>query len=659
MSCNKCEQNDPCNKCCKVDSKDVCYTGIDLNCIDVFPRAQTVENYLIKIDEILCQLLALNFDYGILTLTTNGVDVGSFAALGAIDTSFIINVDNIGPGARVYKGLDTPSKTHEFRTINKNGDLITISEDVEEVVISIDEVALYDLFPVTEVQSVGAGVPVFNGMNGTIAEISALNSPNILLVKNPDGSITATAPDNSPFQYLTAYYINNNYAPTPEAPSDGSIIRPFVTFDEARNKMIGVIGTDLDYLGRPVSILHPKNRNVIFIMQTSSSTALNPSINTLRVALEGGSNLEYTGNDVYVFDSEVLYPLVLKDGLNEITESIFMEIGGLGQISRTTPGGYIRSIGAKRGASVTTNNPNKIEIFLNRIDEDLVTLIEYNNYSPVIHEGDVLNPDGITLVGDNYNPPIDLKWTTLLSPTTPLVYTKGRNFDSFSYPLASSGGLYIHTLVNTALHVEDTNISFNEFTVNSFDDLISVVQGDTFVLGFPGVYEPKNAPAIFAKNASFFINSLLFINTGTFGFHGWDTFFKIEGIFNLLGTINYDTNYYIKTFADLTDTLQDYFELNGKTNSANLKSKINYLINSDIVGDFEVRMPNTIVESVANLSENPSTNVIPVTGGTLSSINGNPVISGILNYADDVAASAVLPPNSLYFNTTNNALDIV
>ena len=71
-------------------------------------------------------------------------------------------------------------------------------------------------------------------------------------------------------------------------------------------------------------------------------------------------------------------------------------------------------------------------------------------------------------------------------------------------------------------------------------------------------------------------------------------------------------------------------------------------------------MPNTIIDGIETVSQNPSTNVIPKTSGTISSINGTPVISGIVSYVDDAAASAAgLMPNSLYFNTTINALNIL
>lgn len=511
--------------------------------------------------------------------------------------------------------------------------------------------------------NVGNGIGIYKDKT-TLNNISTFNfkkikSSTLEISANVDGNTVDIDIINTDFNYLKSYYINYNYIPTLLAPADGSIIRPFPTWDEARNKMIGVIGVDLDYLGRPVSILHPKNRDVTFILQTNATTALNPSINTLSVKFLNTS-LTYTGTDTYMFDSEILYPLVLKDNLNEITESIYLNLYGVGSLNRTTPGGYVRAIGAKRGLSTTTNNPNYIEFKIGENINDILYCTEYTNYSNSVWEGDVLNPDGITLLGNNYNPPDILKWTTQINPTHPLIYIKDNSFASFSYPVKGVGSVYIETFANTGLHVENTNLNLNNLTVMPLSKYISVVQGNTFVADFPGIgiYEPKNAPAIYAKNTQLFIKSILNVNTGTFAFHGYDKFFKIEGTFVLSGTINYDTNFYIKTFADLTSTTQNYFELNGKTVTANLNSRINYLINSSINGDFNLIMPSTKLTGVKNISQNNSTNIIPITNGTLSSINNNPYLSGINNYVNDAGASvAGLLQNALYFNTTNNSLD--
>lgn len=572
---------------------------------------------------------------------------------------FISNIfkgRNVGDGIPVYKGqsivgLDT---FQNFKTL-KGSTSINITDNTNDNTFSINETWLQNQipepptidYPVVDGVSVGTGVSVYDGLNTKKIEISSLKSNTFNISKENDGTILMDI-INTDFNYLKSYYINFNYTPTINSPADGSIIRPFPTWDEARTKMIGN-GT----------ILNPDNTNVTFVLQTNATTALNPTINTLSVKFLN-TKLTYTGTDTYMFDSEILYPLVPKDNLNEITESITLNLYGVGSLNRTTPGGYIRAIGAKRGLSTTTSNPNYIHFQIGENIDDILTCVEYTNYSNSVWEGDVLNPDGITLLGNNYNPPYIFKWTTQINPTYPLIYIKNNSFATFSYPIRGIGSLYIQTFVNSGLHVEDTNLKLNNLTIVPLSNYISVVQGDTFVADYPGlgIYEPKNAPAIYAKNTQLYINSILNVNTGTFAFHGYDKFFKIEGTFKLSGTVNYDTNYYIKTFADLTSTTQNYFEINGKTVTANLNSRINYLINSSINGDFNLIMPFAKLTGVKNISQNNSTNIIPITNGTLSSINNNPYLSGINNYVNDAGASvAGLLKNALYFNTTNNALD--
>ena len=68
-------------------------------------------------------------------------------------------------------------------------------------------------------------------------------------------------------------------------------------------------------------------------------------------------------------------------------------------------------------------------------------------------------------------------------------------------------------------------------------------------------------------------------------------------------------------------------------------------------------MPNSQITPMINKSVTV-VDIIPNTKGTLSTFFDKPVISGIDNYIDDTAATiAGLITNSLYFNTTNNAID--
>ena len=192
MACN-CQPTKPCDNSCKMNSKDVCYTGIDLTCIDIFPNSHTVENYLIKIDEILCQLLnAANVNYGILTLNANGQEVGTFAALGAVDTIFNINLDNIGLGAQVFKSYNPLTDSHELKSITKTGDLIVITENLDDIEITVDETELGDFVVENQLTYSAANVGLGASVYKDITIVGNNTQFNHKKLKSIGGTVTIT-----------------------------------------------------------------------------------------------------------------------------------------------------------------------------------------------------------------------------------------------------------------------------------------------------------------------------------------------------------------------------------------------------------------------------------------------------------------------------------
>lgn len=123
--CNNC-QNTTCYQCnqpplcapndCSCPVKDlstdcVLYTGNDLACSGI--KSQTILTELIQqLDEFICTLVEQSLD-----------------ALSLI---------NIGTGANVYKGLDLLGR-REIRRINAVGDLVTVTQNTNDISVSIDE----------------------------------------------------------------------------------------------------------------------------------------------------------------------------------------------------------------------------------------------------------------------------------------------------------------------------------------------------------------------------------------------------------------------------------------------------------------------------------------------------------------------------------------
>ena len=597
-----------------VGGKVEVYKGQNSNCVEEFRTLQGVEGITVIQDGDIVKI--------------------------KIDTEWLedhypkISLSNIGMGIELMR----PSGVNNYgiKKVRSTDNTVDISEDPSG---GVDFKVNPNLIsPFNDIGTDGNGTPIYNGTVNKRIGISSLKSDTLKIEKEPNGTININS-ISTEFNYLKAYYVNANYVPTVDSPADGSIIRPFPTFDEAITKVIGN-GT----------ILNPENAGARIIVQTSSSTATNPTVNTVTIELQN-VGLTYTGSDLYMFDTEILYPLVPKDSNNEITQSIYMNIVGNGTLSRTNGIGFVRSIGAKRGNSTTINNFNTIYIRLGEKETDNITILERDDYPDVIWGGDLLRPNG-DKIGDSYNPPSILKWTTQLNPTTPLIMAKGNSFSSFTFSMFGAGRLNIYTLANTGLWVEDTLVSWNKLHLNPISHRITVQNGNVGVPGYAtDIYQPKEFPAIYAKNANFYVDSIYHTNGGTFSHHGWDTFIKVEGTFNLNGMFNYDTNYYMETFIDVVNATQVHFQINGKTGSANLNSRIQYLIDSSVNGDFNLMMPNSVLSGIKNISKNANTNIIPQTKGTLASINGTPYISGINTYADDNTALANnLLKNAIYLN---------
>jgi hypothetical protein len=678
-SCNSCNTCNSCSKCqrncaCAMEISALCvvYEGKDLEILGVKQCDRLdyilslIDNYLAYLESIITdKFIGINVgDASEIYKGLNSEGVHEFRTLldsesvyfkqsfanvtASINTTWLdtyipeTRLENLGSGISIFTD-ETPKNFFKLRTLSSNAGTVDITQ-------LPDGGLNFELSPefqtdVLTINSEGIGVPILR-KSGKNAFTASLNSGTLKIENDGNGTININS-ISTESNYLKVYYVNSNYVPTVDSPADGSIIRPFPTFDKAITKMIGN-GT----------ILNPENAGARIIVQTNSSTNVNPTINTVTIELQNVALL-YTGSDLYMFDTEILYPLVPKDGNNEITQSVYMAIVGNGTLQRDNGIGVVRTIGAKRGGSTTVNNNNVIYIRLGEKETDNITVSERTSYPDNIWEGDVMSADGVTKVGDAYNPPLSLKWTTQLNPTTPLVYVKGNSFVSYSYSIFGAGKLNIKTLANIGLYVDGTNPYWNKLQIKPHYNRITVNSVTVGIPGYPDVYEPKGFPAIFAKNSIFYIDSIFSEEYG-FSYLGWDTFIKVEGDFSLVGKFDFFSYLYMETFADLTNSLLDYFQINGKKGNANLESQIKYLIDSPINGNFNLIMTNSVITGVKTISKNPNTNVIAQTGGTLGSLNGVTYLSGLTRYNDDTNARAAgLITNGMYINNTTDSLTTV
>lgn len=622
----------------KIKPTDV-FLGADENgCLVNFPPENFEFNFDTVIEESECEGASLYKETAIHEFTfkklkSEDKSVKITEKDSCIDFSVEIGdvtLENVGSGENIYKGFI--GDKHFFKRAKSKNNTVKVT--------SIDGGDTLNFE--TNIQSVGSGIPIYNFDSGD--KVSSLKSNSLKIEKHTDGTIFIDAID---FNYLKVYYVNSNYTPTSISPADGSVIRPFPTFEEAISTVIGN-GT----------IVSPQNKNAKIVVQTDSQTEINPTVNTTTIELQN-TTLLYTGSDPYMFDSEKLYPMLPKNAQNEITSSVKISVIGRGKLIRNNGVGILRSIGSKR-TSANTANTNYISISVSELEDDNITVLENTNYPDSIWEGDIMMPDGVTKIGDSFNPPLQMKWTTQVNPTNPIIYISGHNFNSFVYPSQGQGKITITTFANTALYVKDTIVSWEQLIIDTSIYRISTLSGTVWQNGYTGIYQPKDFPAIYVENSALHISEIYYPNNGTPSYCGWKKFIKIVGTFGFTGSFSFNTFYFVETFIDATEFTRNSLVLNSSLAFMSIRSNIKNFINTSGEGNFDIVIPNSIISGVDVISQNPDKNIIPITHGTISSIKSVPYISGISSFANDSAANAGgLITNAIYMNSTTNSITVV
>lgn len=139
--CNTCQPN-ICNQCpptececaVRISTDCVTYTGDDLSCSSI-PKDTILTDVIIQLDAYICQAIE--------------------------DLNASINLVNIGNGSQIYKGVDNIGR-RELRKINAVGDLITVTQNTNDISISLDEEALNNFI---KLDNVGSGAESYKGFN--------------------------------------------------------------------------------------------------------------------------------------------------------------------------------------------------------------------------------------------------------------------------------------------------------------------------------------------------------------------------------------------------------------------------------------------------------------------------------------------------------------
>lgn len=153
--CNECQPEPACDCAVKdLSTNCVIYTGDDLECSKI--KKNTILTELIQqLDAFICEVKEELKKY--------------------------FTLINIGAGKKIYAG-DNLLGNKKLRTINKSGDLITVTETTEEIVVGLDEQELentiIELMPNYNAENVGTGVDVFKEEVANTFRFRTLKSSN-------------------------------------------------------------------------------------------------------------------------------------------------------------------------------------------------------------------------------------------------------------------------------------------------------------------------------------------------------------------------------------------------------------------------------------------------------------------------------------------------
>lgn len=127
-------------------------------------------------------------------------------------TNFI-SLTNTGNGAEVYKGINGIGQK-QIRKVNALGDLVNVTQNTDDISISIDEAELEnfveDLLPNYDANNVGAGAEVFKEETANTFNFRSIKSDTLTITQTTD-EILIDQPSTST---IPALYVNSLYEPT-------------------------------------------------------------------------------------------------------------------------------------------------------------------------------------------------------------------------------------------------------------------------------------------------------------------------------------------------------------------------------------------------------------------------------------------------------------
>lgn len=236
MSCNNCEETNPCNPCieaivdCACPVKDlstdcIVYTGDDLVCSGI-PKDTILTETLQLLDAFICNKFDTVVDY--------------------------LSLTNVGTGIEIYKGISGIG-TKEIRSIVSSDASVTVAlQGTDEINLTVNNTLL---------KSVGDGEPIYKGIDG------GDNNHKIATIKSD--SLTITTEVDEGIKIETNYRLVGN-GNTVELQNNGTVIDSIDICAMVKSCLLGdselicdILNYDCDVINLPPDVVGDNDIDIV------------------------------------------------------------------------------------------------------------------------------------------------------------------------------------------------------------------------------------------------------------------------------------------------------------------------------------------------------------------------------------------------------------
>lgn len=376
-----------------------------------------------------------------------------------------------GEGIRIVDSIEkavVPNSVYAIAKNNERAIIVVVDRHGNRRVVDGDSLPSN---LITSIESGNISVSQEGGVVTLTANYPAMPDIPIKSIKTADGSgMTFEPVEGEPGKWILdierpkvqgtvrSFYVDPTQQYTEGTIPDGTIIRPYLSFEEAFKKATGYNPDDNSNENKR-KLMRPDFPYSRIVVVKSATTSINPTANNIIIDLQNNSGLTYTGTDEYMFDTDILFKISEKlDGLNITKELIGIRIVGNGYVYRSTPGGLLRVKG-----NTSYNSFDESILFEKGIahiiaevgenESDHVRFVEYSNHDISLKTGETRDYNG-DIISIKYNRPDAYWYSTKILPGVPILDISGISTLGGGSTLYIVGNVSIETVVSTVLKTE-------------------------------------------------------------------------------------------------------------------------------------------------------------------------------------------------------------